>query len=351
MSIYLMGDVWRAEIGDKVQKLVLLKLADCASDCGTAWPSKPRIATDTELSQRSVDRAINALKDRGLVRVREQATPNRSTVYEVDLKAVAALQPATEGRGVTETGRHTDGASQRRGVTETGRHTDGASDCRSRGVTQTPEPSGNPDVGGAGARAPAHEAAPHPEPEPIPEPEPEPEPEAGPGSPTGQAWAEEYLPPELTATLPALAWPPPERTGSPEAVAVAGLFLRLRAYGWPAARTGPAWPAVIREASSLLTELEQTGAPEPAGLAVGVMGEAMAEWWHRQPGDPPRSMQAVRGRILQAARQAAQAQEQATQPIEGGKDGRNGRKKGGRGRGSQRQAAKRQLMAGVNIGE
>ncbi|HEV2344341.1 MAG TPA: helix-turn-helix domain-containing protein [Actinocrinis sp.] len=50
-------------------KLVLLTLATYANDHWAAWPSRKRLAADTELSDDSIKRAVHALEDRGLLQV------------------------------------------------------------------------------------------------------------------------------------------------------------------------------------------------------------------------------------------------------------------------------------------
>jgi hypothetical protein len=61
MSIRLMAEVWRTDLAT-VEKMVLLVIADHASDDGTeAWPSQATIAAKASISVRTVQRAVNAL--------------------------------------------------------------------------------------------------------------------------------------------------------------------------------------------------------------------------------------------------------------------------------------------------
>lgn len=76
MSIKIMNAVWHSQLPKSVSKnkratvkIVLLKLADNANDNGKCWPSMARIAHETELSERSVIRAIEDLKGSNLIHV------------------------------------------------------------------------------------------------------------------------------------------------------------------------------------------------------------------------------------------------------------------------------------------
>ena len=61
MSIRLMSEVWRTDL-PTVEKMVLLVIADHASDDGTeAWPSQATIAKKASISIRTVQRAVNSL--------------------------------------------------------------------------------------------------------------------------------------------------------------------------------------------------------------------------------------------------------------------------------------------------
>jgi DNA-binding IscR family transcriptional regulator len=61
MSIRLMSEVWRTDL-PTIEKMVLLVIADHASDDGTeAWPSQATIAAKASISIRTVQRAVNSL--------------------------------------------------------------------------------------------------------------------------------------------------------------------------------------------------------------------------------------------------------------------------------------------------
>lgn len=68
MSMELMVKAMKVKVGNPLRKLVLLKLADNASDHGECWPSYQHIADQCEISKRSVMNHIDALCECGLVK-------------------------------------------------------------------------------------------------------------------------------------------------------------------------------------------------------------------------------------------------------------------------------------------
>ena len=90
MSIRLMSEVWRTGL-PTVEKMVLLIIADHASDDGTeAWPSQATIAAKASISIRTVQRAVNSLVEAkylwmakgqgGSVNCREDRRPHKYTI-------------------------------------------------------------------------------------------------------------------------------------------------------------------------------------------------------------------------------------------------------------------------------
>nr|WP_262924593.1 helix-turn-helix domain-containing protein [Pseudomonas guariconensis] len=78
----------KMRVGNPLRKLVLIKLADNASDQGECWPSYQHIADQCEISKRSVMNHISALCDSGLLRkeVRKGGPKgNSSNVYFLTL--------------------------------------------------------------------------------------------------------------------------------------------------------------------------------------------------------------------------------------------------------------------------
>lgn len=82
----LMVKAMKVKVGNPLRKLVLLKLADNASDHGECWPSYQHIADQCEISKRSVMNHIEALCKCGLVKKELRPGPkgNSSNVYRID---------------------------------------------------------------------------------------------------------------------------------------------------------------------------------------------------------------------------------------------------------------------------
>jgi DNA-binding transcriptional ArsR family regulator len=78
----------KLRVGNPLRKLVLIKLADNASDVGECWPSYQHIADQCEISKRSVMNHITALCEAGLLRkeIRKGGPKgNSSNVYFLTL--------------------------------------------------------------------------------------------------------------------------------------------------------------------------------------------------------------------------------------------------------------------------
>lgn len=88
MSMTLMVVAMKLRVGNPLRKLVLIKLADNASDVGECWPSYQHIADQCEISKRSVMNHISALCEAGLLRkeIRKGGPKgNSSNVYFLTL--------------------------------------------------------------------------------------------------------------------------------------------------------------------------------------------------------------------------------------------------------------------------
>jgi DNA-binding transcriptional ArsR family regulator len=98
MSMSLMVKAMNIRVGNPLRKLVLLKLADNASDLGECWPSYQHIAEQCEISRRSVMNHIDALCECGLIKKELRSGPkgNSSNVYFLNLDS-AANSPASAG--------------------------------------------------------------------------------------------------------------------------------------------------------------------------------------------------------------------------------------------------------------
>lgn len=96
MSMGLMVAAMKLRVGNPLRKLVLLKLADNASDIGECWPSYQHIADQCEISKRSVMNHITALCESGLLRkeIRKGGPKgNSSNVYFLTLDGGAPPAP------------------------------------------------------------------------------------------------------------------------------------------------------------------------------------------------------------------------------------------------------------------
>ena len=87
MSMELMVKAMKIRVGNPLRKLVLIKLADNASDQGECWPSYQHIADQCEISKRSVMNHIAALCESGLVKNRHPKGEkgNSSNIYLLHL--------------------------------------------------------------------------------------------------------------------------------------------------------------------------------------------------------------------------------------------------------------------------
>ena len=96
MSMTLMVAAMKLRVGNPLRKLVLIKLADNASDVGECWPSYQHIADQCEISKRSVMNHIAALCESGLLlkEVRKGGPKgNSSNVYFLTLEGGAPPAP------------------------------------------------------------------------------------------------------------------------------------------------------------------------------------------------------------------------------------------------------------------
>src|SRR3990167_9184259 len=112
MSVTVMAEVWRLDL-PKAEKLVLLAFADHAHDDGSkSHPGIARLRYKTGLSETAVHRALNGLRDAGLLVAEAYATGGRgrATEYRVVTVAGTRLADFEEWRAInaprkgTETG-------------------------------------------------------------------------------------------------------------------------------------------------------------------------------------------------------------------------------------------------------
>jgi len=106
MSMELMVKAMKVKVGNPLRKLVLLKLADNASDHGECWPSYQHIADQCEISKRSVMNHIDALCECGLVKKELRPGPkgNSSNVYRLDFSSAGDSLGRSANRSLPSAG-------------------------------------------------------------------------------------------------------------------------------------------------------------------------------------------------------------------------------------------------------
>lgn len=99
MSMELMVQAMKVKVGNPLRKLVLLKLADNASDQGECWPSYQHIADQCEISRRSVMNHVAALCESGLMRKETRTGPkgNGSNFYRLTLSGANTSARVVQG--------------------------------------------------------------------------------------------------------------------------------------------------------------------------------------------------------------------------------------------------------------
>ncbi|MEB4676060.1 helix-turn-helix domain-containing protein [Enterobacteriaceae bacterium G50] len=98
MSMELMVKALKVKVGNPLRKLVLIKLADNASDQGECWPSYQHIAEQCEISRRSVMNHVAALCESGLMRKETRTGPkgNSSNFYRLTLSGGFNKEPVVQ---------------------------------------------------------------------------------------------------------------------------------------------------------------------------------------------------------------------------------------------------------------
>ena len=83
-----MGEVWRLTL-PSTEKLVLLALADSASDEGICWPSLAELAMKTGLSTRAVQHCLRRFSEAAAVTTQQRY--KQSSVYRIDVQRLGAI--------------------------------------------------------------------------------------------------------------------------------------------------------------------------------------------------------------------------------------------------------------------
>ena len=96
-----MAKAMNIKVGNSLRKLVLIKLADNASDNGECWPSYQHIADHCETSRSSVKSHIRELEKMGLLRreYRKNGSLNQSNVFHLTLNKSHPLTPESGETG------------------------------------------------------------------------------------------------------------------------------------------------------------------------------------------------------------------------------------------------------------
>lgn len=104
MSMLLMVEAMRTNVGNSARKLVLLKLADNANDQGECWPSYQYIADQCEMSKRSAMIHVGALCKSGLLKkvTRKGPKGNSSNVYVLTLGGENIAPPGADSAPPSE---------------------------------------------------------------------------------------------------------------------------------------------------------------------------------------------------------------------------------------------------------
>lgn len=146
MSMDLMVRVMKASIGDPLSKLVLLKMADNASDDGYCWPSYQHIADQCEMDRRTAMRHVDKLCVCGFLKkeLRKGAKGNTSNAYRLtpdngSAEMLKKLKPGKKSRQkASDTETLPPGVTKSPGVVAQDHH---GSDTETLppGVTESPE--------------------------------------------------------------------------------------------------------------------------------------------------------------------------------------------------------------------
>lgn len=128
-----MSRLFRMNLGGCNRKLLAVRLADFADDEGRGiYPGIKRLASETELSERTIQRILADFVQEGILVVVQEATgrPGQTTRYDFDLARLFAYQPSKTGDTVSPV----DGSERGDNPAERG-DTDDGEGCH--GVTRT----------------------------------------------------------------------------------------------------------------------------------------------------------------------------------------------------------------------
>lgn len=146
MSIAVMSRLFKAQLGSPNRKILAIRLADFADDDGRGiWPTVGRLANETELSERTVQRLLREFVDDGLLIVVAEGggRPGQATRYDFDMRVLERFAGAKK----VVDGCHGDTGVTVSPVTTEAATGDNGDRDGCHGVTQTViEPSYNPSL-------------------------------------------------------------------------------------------------------------------------------------------------------------------------------------------------------------
>lgn len=153
-----MSRVFRQPMGGATRKALAVRLADFADDEGRGiWPSVDRLAEETELSVRTVQRLLSDFVEEGILVLVKKASgrPGEANRYDFDLDHLFAAPSAKENNPEAKTTGDTvtpvDGVQTGVTVTETG-DTDDGDGCHCVTRTVIEPPVNHPEREGASER-------------------------------------------------------------------------------------------------------------------------------------------------------------------------------------------------------
>lgn len=101
MSIDATRWAWTAPVNNSSQRLVLLSLADRAGEDHTAWPSIDRLAKDTVLDKKTVQKVLIELINLDLVKDTGERTGPTKRVRILKLNGVKGRGESTQNRDIS----------------------------------------------------------------------------------------------------------------------------------------------------------------------------------------------------------------------------------------------------------
>lgn len=93
MSVRILSEVFEKSETSGNARLVLIALADCASDDGACWPSIKRIAKMSKVSEQTARKYLHAFEVIGLIEVEERFDRKgrrTSNIYNINIEQLGA---------------------------------------------------------------------------------------------------------------------------------------------------------------------------------------------------------------------------------------------------------------------